>query len=163
MIDKMNIQEGLDTQNLLKMKIKIIIADEHELFREGLVKLFRESKNIEILEQASDGEELLKKAKTHNPHIVLMDIGNSKVNEVKTIELLRYYKPSIKVIGLSVCADSDRVKSVLRAGASGFLIKCCDYKQLKECIIKVFSGNYYLCDSTIDLLLNSYTKAKDYQ
>jgi len=143
------------------MKIKIIIADEHDLFREGLVKLFSQSKSIEIIEQATDGEELLRKAKIHDPDIILMDIGSSKVNELKTIELLKYFKPGIRIIGLSVNAGSDRINDVLMAGASGYLMKSCDFPQLKEGIVKVFNGHYYLCDQTVDILLRNYSNVAE--
>lgn len=138
------------------MSIKIIIADDHRLFREGLVNLLSDSKDIEILAQAENGADVIAKAKELNPDVIIMDIGMPVLNGVDaTLKLLKEV-PAIKVIALSMHSDKQYIKGMLEAGASGYLFKNCAYDELIEAIHTVHAGKKYLSDKITEIMIQDY-------
>ncbi len=138
------------------MPIRIIIADDHRLFREGLVNLLSESKDIEIVAQAEDGRDVVLKAKEFNPQVVIMDIGMPIINGVEATRQLLKELPSAKVIALSMHSDKQYIKGMLEAGASGYLFKNCAYDELIEAIHTVNSGKKYLSDVITEIMIQDY-------
>ena len=142
------------------MSIKILIADDHQLFREGLVNLLSDSSKIEIVAQAENGKDAIAKAKKFNPDIILMDIGMPLMNGVEATGLLQKQCPDIKVIALSMYADKHYVKGMLEAGACGYLFKNCDYDQLIKAIYTVYAGKKYLSDKITETIIQDYLGKK---
>lgn len=143
------------------MPIRVIIADDHHLFREGLVTLLSESTDIEVVAEVENGKEAIEKSKELIPDIVIMDIGMPVLNGFEaTIELL-IELPKLKVIALSMHSDKQYIKGMLEAGASGYLFKNCSFKELIEAIHVVFSGNQYLSPQITETILTDYLKKKE--
>jgi DNA-binding NarL/FixJ family response regulator len=138
------------------MPIKIIIADDHRLFREGLVNLLSDSKDIEILAQAENGLDVIAKAKELNPDVIIMDIGMPVLNGVEATGKLLKELPAIKVIALSMHSDKQYIKGMLEAGASGYLFKNCAYDELIEAIHTVNAGKKYLSDKITEIMIQDY-------
>ncbi len=138
------------------MSIKILIADDHQLFREGIVNLLSQTSEIEIVAQAEDGKDALRKARKLFPDIILMDIGMPEMNGVRATEILSKELPEIKVIALSMHADKQYIKGILEAGAYGYLFKNCTYNQLIEAINTVYAGKKYLSDTITEVLIQDY-------
>jgi len=138
------------------MSIRIIIADDHRLFREGLVNLLSESKDIEIVAQAENGRDVIEKAKELIPNVVIMDIGMPIINGVEATKQLFKELPAIKVIALSMHSDKQYIKGMLEAGASGYLFKNCAYDELIEAIHTVNSGKKYLSDMITEIMIQDY-------
>jgi len=138
------------------MPIKIIIADDHRLFREGLVNLLSDSKDIEILAQAENGMDVIAKSKELNPDVIIMDIGMPVLNGVEATGRLLKELPGIKVIALSMHSDKQYIKGMLEAGASGYLFKNCAYDELIEAIHTVFAGKKYLSDKITEIMIQDY-------
>lgn len=138
------------------MPIKIIIADDHRLFREGLVNLLSDSKDIEILAQAENGADVIVKAKELNPDVIIMDIGMPVLNGVEATGKLLKELPAIKVIALSMHSDKQYIKGMLEAGASGYLFKNCAYDELIEAIHTVNAGKKYLSDKITEIMIQDY-------
>ena len=138
------------------MSIKILIADDHQLFREGLINLLSDSSEIEVIAQAEDGKEAIIKAKKFNPDIVIMDIGMPVMNGVEATEILKKELPDIKVIAISMYSDKHFIKGMLEAGASGYLLKSCTYDQLIEAINAVYSGKKYLSNKITEVIIHDY-------
>ena len=138
------------------MSIKILIADDHQLFREGLINLLSDSSEIEVIAQAEDGKETIIKAKKFNPDIVIMDIGMPIMNGVEATEILKKELPDIKVIAISMHSDKHFIKGMLEAGASGYLLKSCTYDQLIEAINAVYSGKKYLSNKITEVIIHDY-------
>jgi len=138
------------------MPIKIIIADDHRLFREGLVNLLSDSKDIEILAQAENGADVIVKAKELNPDVIIMDIGMPVLNGVEATGRLLKELPGIKVIALSMHSDKQYIKGMLEAGASGYLFKNCAYDELIEAIHTVNVGKKYLSDKITEIMIQDY-------
>ena len=138
------------------MSIKILIADDHQLFREGLVNLLSDSSEIEIIAQAEDGKETIEKARKLNPDIVIMDIGMPVINGIEATGILQKELPDIKVIALTMHSDKHYVKGMLEAGACGYLFKNCTYDQLIEAINTVYAGKKYLSDIITEVIIQDY-------
>lgn len=138
------------------MSIKILIADDHQLFREGLINLLSDSSEIEVIAQAEDGKEAIIKAKKFNPDIVIMDIGMPVMNGVEATGILKKELPDIKVIAISMYSDKHFIKGMLEAGASGYLLKSCTYDQLIEAINAVYSGKKYLSNKITEVIIHDY-------
>ncbi len=138
------------------MKIKIIIADDHQLFREGLVNLLTDTNSIEIIGQAENGKDAIELVERLSPDIVIMDIGMPIINGIEATALLRQKNPKIKVIALSMHSEKHYIKEMLEAGASGYLFKNCTYQQLIEGIQTVYSGKKYLSDTITEVLIHDY-------
>lgn len=142
------------------MAIKIIIADDHQLFREGIVKLLSTSNNIEVVAQAKDGEDVITKAKEHNPDIVLMDIGMPLMNGIKATRVIKKELPEIKIIALSMHDEKQYVQDILDAGASGYLLKSCTYDELIKAIKSVYDGMGCLSEKITEIVIQGYLDTK---
>ena len=138
------------------MKIKIIITDDHQLFREGLVNLLFSAPDIEVIAQAEDGQEAIEKAKHFKPDVVLIDIAMPKMNGIEATRELKKEMPEVKVVAVSMHSDKQYVKGILEAGADGFLLKNCTYRQLTDAIQSVYSGKKYLSEDVTELVINGY-------
>ncbi len=138
------------------MPIKVIIADDHKLFREGLSNLLTDANNIEIISQAENGRQVLDQVRFNVPDIILMDIGMPILNGIDTTIALRSDYPDIKVIALSMHADKTYVKGMIEAGAWGYLMKNCTYDQLVDAINQVYTGKKYLGADAAEVIIQDY-------
>ena len=138
------------------MKIKLLIVDDHQLFREGLVNLLGDTEDIEIIGQASNGKEAIELAEKLSPEIIIMDIGMPVINGIEATIVLQKRYPEIKIIALSMHSEKHYVKEMLEAGASGYLFKNCTYQQLIEGIHMVYAGKKYLSDTITEVLIHDY-------
>ncbi|MBU1013438.1 MAG: response regulator transcription factor [Bacteroidetes bacterium] len=143
------------------MSIKIIIADDHQLFREGLVKLLSNSSEIEVIAEAENGEDAILKAKDYQPDIMLMDIGMPILNGIEATQKIRNNYPNIKILALSMHIEKDYIKDILDAGASGYLLKNCTYNQLIEAINSVYLGKKYLSEEVTEIVIQDYLAKKE--
>lgn len=138
------------------MSIKIIIADDYQLFREGLFSLLTESKDIVVVAQAENGRDVIAKAQELNPDIIIMDISMPEINGVEvTLKLFKEF-PAIKIIALSVHSEKQYIKGMLEAGALGYLSKNCSYDELIDSIHTVYNGKKYLSDKITEILIQDY-------
>ena len=138
------------------MPIKILIADDHRLFREGLVNLLGESEEIEIVGQAENGREVIQLAESLKPDIILMDITMPELSGIEATSILKRTCPDINIIALSMHSDQQYIKQALMEGAMGYLYKNCTYNQLIFAIKQVYSGKKYLSDEITESLISDY-------
>ena len=138
------------------MRIKLIIADDHQLFREGLANLLAESKEIEVLAQAENGKETIDKAKEFSPDVVIMDIGMPIMDGIEATKKISTEMPNIKVIALSMHDDKQYIKGMFEAGSSGYLFKNCSYEELIKAIHTVHCGKKYLSDKITEIMIRDY-------
>lgn len=143
------------------MSIRILITDDHQLFREGIVNLLSTSPHIEIVAQAENGIDAIEKAKRLKPDIIIMDLGMPEMNGVEATQILQKELPQIKVLALSMHSDKQYIKEVLEAGAYGYLFKNCTYDQLIEAINTVSQGKKYLSDKITEVLIQDYLGRED--
>lgn len=138
------------------MSIKIVIADDHQLFREGITKLLSNSAEIEVVAQADNGEEAVIKVKKHCPDLILMDIGMPILNGIEATRIIAREHPDVKILALSMHADKEYIKDMLDAGASGYVLKNCTYMQLIDGIKSVVAGKKYLSEEVTEIVLQDY-------
>ncbi len=143
------------------MSIRIIIADDHQLFREGLANLLADSKEIEILAQAGDGREAIDKAKELKPDVIIMDIGMPVLDGVEATRQLLQESPGARVIALSMHADKQYIKGMFEAGACGYLFKNCAYNELIKAIRAVHEGKKYLSERITEIMIHDYLRKEE--
>jgi len=138
------------------LKIKVLIADDHQLFREGLINLLSSSKEIDIIAYADNGKDAYEKAVIYNPDIILMDISMPVMGGEEATRLVKKQMPAIKVIALTMHSDKHYIKTMLEAGVDGYLFKNCTYNQLIEAIKTVVAGKKYLSGDITETLIDDY-------
>ncbi len=140
--------------------IKIILADDHRIFRKGLKSLLSEKENIEVLAEADNGAEALEAARKYKPKIVIMDIGMPKMDGIEATRQIRERLPDTEVVILSMHAKKAYIDQVLKAGAKGYVLKDSDEENLIAAINTVFNGGYYLDSPIADQVLSDYFGSK---
>ncbi len=137
------------------MAIRLLIVDDHQLFREGVSSLF-DTSSIEIAGMAGNGDDAIALAKELIPDVILMDISMNGMNGIEATKIIRNEVPESKIIGLSMHNDKNYIKEMLEAGASGYLLKNCSHGQLNEAVMTVHSGRMFLSDEITDIVVNDY-------
>jgi DNA-binding NarL/FixJ family response regulator len=125
-------------------KIRVLLADDHKLFRAGIRSLLRTLDDIEVVAEAGDGREALRLAVAHRPDVVLMDIMMPNLNGLDAAARIAHAYPHTRVIMLSMSADEDSVLKTLRAGAVGYLVKTADPAELELAIRAAMRGEKFL-------------------
>ncbi len=138
------------------MPIKILVVDDHKLFRQGLVSMLSESPDIEVVAEATNGSEAIDKVSAFSPDVILMDIGMPEQNGIEATKFIHQNHSESRVIALSMHADKHYIKAMLEAGASGYLFKNCTFSQLIEGITTVHQGKKYLDGEATEVLIQSY-------
>jgi len=142
-------QKGTGTR-----KIKILIADDHQLFREGLKRILNMEQDIEVIGECGDGIQVLEFCNRQKPDVVLMDINMPVENGVVATERLRDIFPDVKVIILSIHDDESYVFETLRKGASGYLLKDMEAESLINAIRSVVNGHAFIHPKVTGKLIN---------
>lgn len=138
------------------MKIKVLIADDHQLFREGISNLLFPVENIEVIAQAENGIDAINKVKHHKPDVVLLDIAMPEMNGIEACKKIKQNYPDTKIITVSMHSDKQFVKGVLEAGADGYLLKNCTLRQLTDAIQSVYDGKKYLSQDITEMVISGY-------
>lgn len=128
----------------MKNKIKVVIADDHQIFIEGIKALLKESEKVVLVGEAHDGETLMQVLKAKNPDVVLMDVSMPRMNGIEATKKIRVLFPEMKILGLTMSEDADSVSEMMRAGALGYLLKTTGKAELINAITHVFHGEKYL-------------------
>jgi DNA-binding NarL/FixJ family response regulator len=126
------------------MKIRVLIADDHAMIRDGLAALLRGDEDIEIAGTAADGREALRLARELRPDVIVMDIAMPELNGVEAMRELHARSPEARVLILSMFSTLEHVQQAFNAGASGYLLKESAGAELKNAIEQVHSGRRYL-------------------
>lgn len=126
------------------MTIRILIADDHILFRSGLHALLNARDGFEIVGEVSDGGKVLTLAKELRPDVVLMDINMSNMDGTKVNCLLKRELPDVKVLILTLHADIKLLEETIRVGASGYILKRALKSELIDAIITAYRGDLYI-------------------
>ncbi|MCK4420589.1 response regulator transcription factor [candidate division WOR-3 bacterium] len=138
------------------MSIKILIADEHKIFREGLSTLIEKEMDMEVVGEAGNGREAIKLAQELSPDIILMDITMPELNGIEATRKIISKYPGIKVIALSFHSDRRFVLGMIDAGACGYLLKECAFEELVRAIHTVIRNKTYLSPGISDILVEEY-------
>ena len=124
--------------------IEVIIADDHILFRQGTRNLIEQEQDIEVVGEASDGEEAVETVTRFHPHVALMDIAMPKVNGIEATRQIKARHPATAVLILTAYDNDQYIWALLEAGAAGYLLKNVSGKELVNAIRAVHSGEAVL-------------------
>jgi len=136
--------------------IKILLADDHKLLREGLRALIEEQRNMIVIAEAEDGRSAVRLAAELSPDIIVMDISMPGLNGIDATRRIAAESPGIKVIALSMHADRNFVVEMFKAGAAGYLLKDCAFEELILAIRAVSSKKAYLSSKLSDTMIKDY-------
>ena len=138
--------------------LKIIIADDHQMFRAGLRSLLESEAGVEVIGEAGNGRDLLKMARAKAPDVVILDVSMPELNGIEATRQLISSGIKIKIIALSMHSDLSYVKSMLQAGASGYILKDCAFEELSLAISMVSANQTYLSPRISDLIARDYVR-----
>ena len=143
----------------MKYSIRLIIADDHEIFRDGLALMLSRQKDIILLGQASNGKELAELTEQHNPDVIITDIKMPIMDGIQASRLILQKQPDTKIIALSMFDEETLIVDMLEAGAKGYLLKNADKQEILDAIETVYEDKTYYCHHTSARLTNMIIKS----
>ena len=139
-------------------KIRVLIAEDHTIVRQGLSALLRSESDIEVVGEASDGLEATEMAKKLIPDVVLMDIAMRNLNGLDATRTIKRLFPSMKVLVLTMYDNEEIIFQILKAGASGYLIKDSAMTDLVSALHAIDQGESYLSPSISKKVIEEYIR-----
>ncbi|GAA4828836.1 response regulator transcription factor [Algivirga pacifica] len=139
-------------------KIKLLLVDDHVIVRHGIKMLLDQESNIDVLDEASDGEEALEKYKLLQPDVVVMDIRMPKMNGIEATEHLIKQDPQAKVLILSMHEDEEYILEAVRKGALGYVLKDAGNEEFLKAINTVYAGSKYFSGAVSEVLVNQFLR-----
>ncbi len=146
-------QEKIDA-----MPIRLLLIDDHQLFREGVKRILEMEPNFEVVAEGEDGRDAVALVEKYQPDVVLMDINMPDVNGVEATKDLIERFPDVKILILSIHDDESYVTHVLKTGASGYLLKEMDADALIDAVKVVGSGGAYIHPKVTHNLIKEYRR-----
>jgi two-component system response regulator NreC len=143
----------------MKYEIRLLIADDHEIFRDGLALMLGRQKEITLLGQAGDGKELVALSAAQNPDVIITDIKMPLMDGIQATRQILSTQPGVKIIALSMFDEEMLIVDMLEAGAKGYLLKNADKREILEAIETVFEDKTYYCHHTSARLTNMIVKS----
>lgn len=140
--------------------IKIIIADDHEIFRDGFKLMLTKQKDIELIGEAENGKELLELTEKLQPNVVITDIKMPIMDGIEAAKAISSKFEDIGIIGLSMFDEDDLIIDMLEAGAKGYLLKNANKEQIIDAITTVYHGDPYYCKTTSNKLTQMIAKSR---
>jgi DNA-binding NarL/FixJ family response regulator len=141
-------------------KLRVLIADDHKVIRNGLKRVINAEPDMEVVGEADDGQEAWQKASELQPDVVIMDISMPKLDGIKATEKLKRECPQVKVLALSAYDNNGYINRLFQAGASGYLLKLAAAEELISAIHVVAAGDRYLDKTLTGKILEGYIRRK---
>lgn len=138
------------------MSIKVLLADDHQIVREGLRTMFRGNAEFDVVGEAPDGRSAVQLAGELAPQVVVMDVTMPDLNGVEATRQVRAANPEVRVVALSMHPERQFVSEMLAAGASGYLLKDCPFDELAAAIRTAVAGEVYLSPKVAALVVKGY-------
>jgi len=136
--------------------IKVMLADDHHIVREGLRGLLEKQSDMQVVGEAQNGREAVRLCRQLRPDIVVMDISMPDLNGIDAARQILDEVEKVKVIALSMHSDEHFVEGMLRAGVKGYLLKDCASEELIQCIHTVSSGRIYLSPTITPMIVREF-------
>ena len=142
--------------------ITVLLAEDHTIVRQGLRALLDQTDDIKVIAEVEDGREAVKRTKQIKPDVVLMDISMPLLNGVEATRQIKKQNPDVRVLILTMHSTEEYIFQILRAGASGFLLKKSAHEELEAAIKEVHGGNTFLSPMVSKVVIDEYLrKAKE--
>lgn len=141
--------------------IKVAIADDHKIFRKGVILSLKPYHNIQFVLEAENGEELIQGVANANPDVILMDLKMPVKDGIETTKYLNKHFPAIRILILTMYEDERFVGHLMDSGANGYLLKSTDPEEIKQGIMDVMRTGFYLNNFVNRVLIKkNYSKQK---
>ena len=125
-------------------RIRVLVADDHTIVRQGLLALLNEQPDIEVVAEAEDGRDALKKVEKLIPDMVILDVGMPRLNGLEAARQIKRQNPTVKILMLTMHSDEEYIFETLKAGASGYLLKDAAATELITAIHSISQANRIL-------------------
>jgi len=142
------------------MTVRLLIADDHKIVRDGLKALLESRSDMKVVAEAENGRQAVELIQQVPVDVVIMDVAMPVLNGVEATRRILARHRNVKVIALSMHSDRRFVTEILKAGASGYLLKDCAFEELAQAIEAVLSGATYLSPRVADLLVQHYVRGE---
>lgn len=136
-------------------KIKVLIADDHVMVRQGFMVLLNAQPDIEVIGEAADGNEMVELTETLHPDVVLADISMPNLNGIEATKLIHQRNPEMPVVMITVHTSSSYVVRALRSGARGYVVKNDDFQHVIQAIKAVILGQRYLSTQVSEQIIDA--------
>ena len=136
--------------------IRVLVADDHNLVRTGIVRILVESGICEVVAEASDGREAVDRAMETRPHVVVLDITMPRLNGIECVRRIREALPATRVLALTVHDDEEYVLHMVKAGAAGYLVKDSAARDLIDAVRALHAGKGYFGPQASSVLAEQY-------
>ena len=143
------------------MAIRIILADDHKMFLQGLSSMLNEHSEMEVIGEAHNGERAIQLALELKPDLVIMDVSMPGINGIDATTKILQINPGIKIITLSTYLNKSFVTEMLKAGASGYVLKEQAFDELVQAIMAIVKGEKYLSSKVAGILVDDYLQRND--
>lgn len=140
------------------MSIRIILAEDHKITREGLTNMLNDQRDMEVVGEAENGREAVRLTQELSPDLVIMDVTMPDLNGIDATRIITSGSSNTKVIALSMYSDKQFVQGMIKAGASGYLLKDCAFGELVNAIRAITDGNTYLSPGIAGIIVQDYLK-----
>jgi DNA-binding NarL/FixJ family response regulator len=138
------------------MSTKVLIADDHQIMREGLRTMLEKEHDLTVVGEAENGRMTLRLARELIPDVIIMDVAMPDLNGIEATRQIVAELPSVKIIALSMHDDRRFVLNMLKAGAAGYMLKDCAFKDLAKAIRVVRTNKTYLSNEVADIVVKDY-------
>ncbi len=138
--------------------IKVVLVDDHKIIKDGLRSLLERQPDMEVVAEADNGRIALKLVKELSPDVVIMDIGMRELNGIDATRQIVEKSPEVKVLALSMYSDKRFIKGMLKAGASGYMLKDSAFKELIDAIRAIVEDKVYISPSVAGIVTEDYLK-----
>jgi len=139
-------------------KIRVLLAEDHTIVRQGIAALLGTESDMEVVGEASNGLEAIELAKKLSPEVILMDIGMRQLNGLEATREIKRLFPSMKILVLTMHDNEEWIFQILKAGASGYLIKDSAMTDLTSALRAVYQGDSYLSPSISKMVDEEYIR-----
>ena len=138
------------------MKVNILLADDHKILRQGIKSLLEMHDGLTVVAEAANGDEALLMARNTHPDLVIMDINMPNLNGIEATRRIKQEMPLIKILALSMHNDNQFLLNMLKAGASGYLLKDCAADELINAITVIMKNRKYISPDMVDDIVRDY-------
>jgi len=142
-------------------KVKILIADDHAVVREGTRQILEQEQDLEVVAEAGDGEEAVRLATSFKPDVAIIDIAMPKVDGIQATSEIKALCPATAVLILTAYEDEQFIFSLLEAGAAGYLLKSVRGRELVDAVRAIYAGESVLHPSVARKILNRFVPTSD--
>jgi DNA-binding NarL/FixJ family response regulator len=145
---------------MVEGKAKIVIVEDHKLFREGLKSLLSDKDDLEVIGEAGDGLEAIKTVKKCRPDLLLLDLSMPKMNGISVMKEIKNQFPEIKIMALTIHESDQYVLEAFEAGADGYCLKDAGRNELMVAVDSVLQGKRYISPSISENVLEGYMSGR---